>query len=357
MSLAVIVVGIALAIGFHEAAHLLVARWCGIAVTDAYWGFGPKLWSRQIGKTTYGVRWIPLGGYVKLASGPNSHWSDGTPVPTSEKLETANQWKRASTILAGVAANVLFAFILFWGMSLTHGKWTPVTQVDRVVQGSAADLAGLRVGDRLVSVGDVPIVQWDDLGTAVAPRPGQQVDIVIERDSRTVRFDNITLGHLGEIGFLGVGPLVINETVGTVESLGFAAESTASGLVNSTKLILQLFNPSYFYGLLADFGEPDSDVRDSRPVSVVGVIQVGSARQADEAILLVAVLNISLAVLNLLPFPPFDGGHVAWMVLAKVRKSRIGRTVMEAVTVAAVAWVTVVVVTLIVLDFVDPVRF
>lgn len=355
MSLAVIAAGITLAIAFHEAAHLLTARRFGIAVTDAYWGFGPKVWSRRIGQTVYGIRWLPLGGYVKLASGRNDTWADGTPIPPGQLLESAARWKRTLVLLGGVAANVLFAFALLWGLALVNGKWKPDTQIERVVAGSAAETAGLRPGDRLIFIGDRRIGEWSDLGPAVADRPGHRVRIVAERNGQVVVFDDVTLGRLGEIGFLGVGPRTVNERMGPLESGVFAAESTIGGLAGTAASLYQLFNPVYVYDLLT--GPDRTAATETRPVSLVGAVQVGSAAEPDRAWVIVASLNLSLAVLNALPFPPFDGGHVAWMFLGRfVKQRKIGKAVAGAAVAAVVAWMMFVVVTLVVLDVVSPVR-
>ena len=353
MSVFVVCVGLALAVGFHEAAHLLAARGFGIAVTDAYWGFGPKLWSKQFGETTYGMRWLPLGGYVKLGGRKNRNWADGTPIPPGRLLEEAARWKRMVVVFAGVTANVLFAFVLIYTLLLVSGTWEPTPVVDRVVDGSAAEEAGLTVGDRLLLVGDTPIVEWEHLGEAVVDRGGQQVTVVIERNGRLVTFEQVTLGWLGQTGFLGVAPRVVNRGVGAGEGLAAAAGGTIRGLVISAQSILRVFNPQYMYRLVTG---NDQGGGTDRPVSLVGAVQVSSTAPTADAWLLVAGLNLSIAVLNVLPFPPFDGGHATMMLLARLRRRQLGRLVLGATGTMAVAWIMIVVVALIVLDVIAPVR-
>jgi membrane-associated protease RseP (regulator of RpoE activity) len=177
----------------HEAGHFLAAKAVGMKVTQFFFGFGPKIWSTQRGETEYGFKWIPLGGFVRIVG-----------MNPLEEVEAADLgrtyrekkfWEKSFVVLAGVGANFLIAFLMFYGLVLSQGIATPQLEVDRVVstvevegveQQSPAAAAGIQEGDVIVSIDGHPTSDWDDVQDALAEAGGGAVEIVVDRNGELV---------------------------------------------------------------------------------------------------------------------------------------------------------------------------
>ena len=364
MGVTYVLVGLAASIAFHEAAHLLTARLFGVAVTDAYLGFGPKAWSRSIGNTTYGVRWVLLGGYVKLGSSQTKNvrlW-DGSDIPKEQTLEAAPMWQQVIIYTAGVITNLLFAVLLFWVVATVQGETTPTTVIDRVVEGTAAATTGLQPGDQLLSIGGEPIVAWSDVGVALSDKPNQRVDIVAIRNDQVVFFPDVKLGVLQGSGFLGVSPFTVTNPFTVSRAVAWAAEATYFTAKGTLQVIGQVLNPG---NLLKFFDQPDQPPEtgvftvappENRPLSIVGALRLSGGMDWDSLLLMIAALNVSLAMLNVLPLLPFDGGRATLAVWEKIAKRPMSDAVAATMTVAVVGWLLVVTVMIVALDIVAPVR-
>lgn len=183
----------------HEAGHFLAAKWAGIYVHRFSLGLGapiPWLTTRR-GETEYSISWLPLGGYVKMASREEEATSaaleGGTPlarVPADRVFEAQPVWKRMVVIMAGVTMNVLFAWLVYVGLAAVNGhSIDPVTTVGRVVpefaSGPTAALAELNAGDRIVRVNGTTVGSWDDVIAGIAGGPGPRVTLELA-DGRTI---------------------------------------------------------------------------------------------------------------------------------------------------------------------------
>ncbi len=409
-ALLLIVGAILVSIVMHELGHYLVAKWSGMKVTEFFVGFGPRLWSYRKGETEYGLKAIPAGAYVRIIGMHNLE--EVASEDESRSYRAKSYPKRLAVVLAGPAMNLLIGFVLllvvFAGFgSPREDRWT----VGRVLEGSAADAAGVREGDRLVSIAGEPVDTFDTMGFLIEPHAGQPIDIVVERDGNTETL-NTTLGwrlaaHAaflisplesgdeivsvngeevttydqfsrmlseapegtvtveferhgypytapvavpvelpadGFSGFLGIGPHIprVRETpAGAVAQSG----RVFGGLVaTSIEGIGRFFSPSGL-GRFAEtvFSTPptgtneqadvtgteikpidssspairsdsDDSMNEDRVLSILGVIRLGSQAAGGGAvtfIFLLLTVNIFLALINLIPLLPFDGGHAA----------------------------------------------
>src|SRR3954471_14025073 len=160
---AAIIVGLIMMVMLHEAGHYLAARRAGMKATEFFLGFGPRLWSFRRGETEYGVKALPAGGYVRIIGMSNLEEVDAADEPRTFRRGTTTN--RLIVILAGVTVNILLAWVLFTVALAGQGKLAdgPNTTAVRIVQGSAAADAGLRVGDRFVAINGAPVHSWEDL--------------------------------------------------------------------------------------------------------------------------------------------------------------------------------------------------
>ncbi len=177
----VIIGALIASIFLHELGHYLVAKWAGMKVTEFFIGFGPRIWSFQMGETEYGFKVIPAGAYVRIIGMSNLEEVD--PADEDRTYRSKGYWKRLPVILAGPFANFAIAlvllFVVFAGLGVRDATaW----RVDGVVPGSAAEAAGLQQGDRLVSVDGQEPGAFTDFFAVVQPTAGRTIDVVYERD-------------------------------------------------------------------------------------------------------------------------------------------------------------------------------
>ena len=208
----------------HELGHFLVARWHGVRVHTFSLGFGPKLLSFRRGDTEYCISVVPLGGYVKLAGenaleeetngpSPMSTTSSASDQLASDQFMAKSRWVRFQVYVAGPVMNILLAVVVA-AVVLSRGADVPIYRSDppvvgSVEAGSPADVAGLRVGDLLVSLDGAPMATWDEFEMAVVPKAGRELALLASRNGEriSVRVTPVAVGSY-EMGDLGIGPVL-----------------------------------------------------------------------------------------------------------------------------------------------------
>jgi membrane-associated protease RseP (regulator of RpoE activity) len=349
----------------HELGHLLVAKRFGFKATEYFVGFGPRLWSFRRGETEYGVKAIPAGGYVKI-TGMNPY-DPVAPEDLPRAYGSKPIWQRALVILAGPLSHLLVGAILYFALFSTYGD--PYT--DRVVVGevssdlrgtpSPASEAGLRPGDVLVRVGGLqdptPQTLSPYVTTFAKEHPGRPLPYVVERDGRLetlqivprlVREDGTITGR---VGFL-LGP----EPLGPVEAAVVGVRWVGTATWNSVVTIPRIFTVGVgrtFAVLLGDEPRRAGDV-----TSIVGVSrQVGEAGgQGDWAmfLLMAAYVTVFVGVVNLIPLPPLDGGHLLLLAWEKVTGRPADYRRLVPVSATVIVFLSVFAIATMVLDITEP---
>jgi membrane-associated protease RseP (regulator of RpoE activity) len=394
----VIVLGVAVSIALHELGHLLPAKRFGLKVTQYMIGFGPTIWSRRRGETEYGVKAIPLGGYIRMigmfppkpgsdpsrlrasSTGRFSQLMDQARQDSMQEVGPSDEHRvfyklsvprKLVIMLGGPTMNLLIAVALVTGVTTLYGanEMTPrissvsqcvtVQDVDATVPRACtakdpvapANRAGLRPGDRILSIGGRQVSTWDEVRAAVRPSGDKPLAMVVERDGKrlavtaTPIFTDVpVVTDQGEpvrdaagkvrterVGFMGFSPsleLVKQPLSAVPRIIGTQVAQTAG-------VILRI--PQKMVGIAqAAFGSGERD-RYS-PMSVVGVGRVagevadgqitglggGGMSKLVTLLMLIASLNIALFVFNLIPLLPLDGGHAAG-ALWEGLKRRIAR--------------------------------
>jgi membrane-associated protease RseP (regulator of RpoE activity) len=319
----VFVAGVLLMILVHEAGHFIAAKRFGIKVEEFFVGFGPRLWAFRRGETEYGVKAIPVGGYVRIA-GMNP-FQEPPPEDRGRLFGDKPAWQRAIVLVAGAVTHFVLAFLLlaafFWFVGVPILGGPQVARVQPTLDGapSPAAEAGLRPGDVFVEVEGQPIGSYQEFKEQVDGSVGREIEFVVERDGTRITLEatpvlsEVEGEPTGRLGVLLTRAYVGRDRSGPIEGLGDAAGGVGLFTVESFRAMGRVFGPEGL-GRVTDvlFGD-ERTVND--PVGIVGVARV--AGQAAEAGLLEAFIelfaffNVFVGILNLLPLPPLDGGHLA----------------------------------------------
>ena len=310
-----IVFGLVLMVMLHEAGHYVAAKRTGMKVTEFFVGFGPRLWSFRRGETEYGVKAIPAGGYVRIIGMNNIEVVDPEDEPRTYRA--ARYRDRLIVVLAGVTVNIVIAFLLFGAVIVGHGIAEPSTTVSRITLDSAAHVAGLQAGDKIVAIDDQRVDSWDQLKSAIEVRGGDEATITVVRDGATQEFTT-TIGEQAGQGFLGVGPTTVYASVSPIAAVPKALEAVKDVSVGTAEALGNFFSPSgvaeYSKNFTSAAPESGSTADLERPRSIIGIIDEGSSIVGGDiwALLwLLGGISLILALFNLIPLPPFDGGHAA----------------------------------------------
>jgi regulator of sigma E protease len=299
----------------HEFGHFLVAKLLKVRVDIFSLGFPPKLVSKQIGETDYRISVVPLGGYVKLL-GENPH-DEVPPELISRSFLHRPLWQRALVVLAGPIFNFLFAFLaLFMVFAISGIPYVP-TEVGRILEGTPAQRAGLKSGDRILAVNGTPVKRWEELSHLIRQHGGQALSLTVKRDGQDLNFkitpvkrESLNLfGQKVQAFQIGVASpeRLLTEHVGPVNALG-------EGMSYSLRIAALTLQSVY---KLAAREIPADTL--GGPIMIAQVAGKQAEMGLSPFIHFMAVLSVNLFLLNLLPIPVLDGGHLAFLFLEAVR--------------------------------------
>jgi len=313
----VTVLAFGLLIVIHELGHYLAARWSGMRVERFSVGFGPVVWSRQRGDTEWAVSAIPLGGYVKIAGmAPGEDLAPGDTGAYSAKPA----WKRFLVILAGPAMNYLLAIVMAVGLIATMGLREPdgTSAVGDVIPGGAAERAGIRAGDRVVSAGGTPVSSWLELVQAIRSRPGQEVALGVIRAGAPTGSSPETVAlrpdDSGGVGRAGIAPHLRSVNAGLLESVALGVRHTNDKAGE----------------ILGGLGQVVTRKQKAELQGPLGIAQemTRSARAgAAPFLMMVWLISIMLAIFNFLPLPALDGGRLIFLVYEMVVRKPVNQRV------------------------------
>jgi len=320
-----VVVGIIVMVMVHETGHFLAARAVGMKITEFFFGFGPRLWSTRRGETEYGVKVLPLGGYVRI-TGMNL-LEEVAPEDEGRTYRQKPFWAKSLVVLAGSATHFPLAFLLFYAVVSGTGvpvATTTVAAVQDTYQGvpTPAAEAGLLPGDTVTALGGTPTPEWEDLVEAIKAHAGDAVALQVDRAGEVLVFDVVLMsvddGAGGQRGYLGIASDTRNERAGPIAGLGRAGRLVGEMTVASGRGLWQLVVgvPRLLGAVLG--GNLD-EVGDNRPVSPIGLVDVAGDLGPAFALQLLAQVAIFVGVFNAIPLYPLDGGHFAVALYEKLR--------------------------------------
>ena len=352
----------------HEAGHYLMARRYGMKVDQFFVGFGPRIWSFRRGETEYGIKWILLGGFVKIAG--MDPYEEVAPEDRERTYGAKPMRQRAMTILAGPLSHFLMAFVVLWAfLAFVGAPATFAATIEQVAPTlgdavSPATTAGLRPGDVVVEVNGEPV---DPIGFQRSTRGsvGSPMELTVEREGETVTVTATPVlapGEDGEeVGRLGVilgSQVLTRDAVGPLRAVPDAADTIVELTGASIAGVVRAFGPEGIgrVGSLL-FGGAERNVEDvMSPVGIARVAGEGS-RDGDLDLLvgLFVGFNVFVGLLNLLPLPPFDGGHLAALGIEKLRGRPVDPRKMIPVSAVVLTFLLLYVGSVMFLDLTKPV--
>ncbi len=322
---AVLVLG--LLIFIHELGHHLVAKWLKIGVSTFSLGFGCRIWGFQRGETEYRVSLIPLGGYVKLVGEDPEAQPDNPDIPKEPDEPEKSFYlrpvsHRLAVISAGPLFNVALAILLSWGLHL-GGIPVPGTWVGGVLPDTPAQKATLQAGDHIVAIDGKRIQKWSELVEIIRRNADNKLVLTVERGRKSFETSIIPTSKSATGKELGYGRIGISIGQGTyTERFGFF-ESLGKGFEQNYRIasltVITLYS-MLTKTIPADIGGP---IR----ISVVAAEQ--AQRGFRYLIMFTILLSINLAILNLLPIPVLDGGHIFFLLIEALRGKPISLRVRE----------------------------
>ena len=308
---------LALVIFVHELGHFLVAKWCGVEVLTFSIGFGPTLVSRTWGETEYRVALVPLGGYVRMAGQDDSE--DLRPSDPSRGFSAKKLWQRAAVVAAGPGVNFLFAFVVFAGVAGYFGQVVPsdAPRVRALLDGAPAQAAGIRAGDTVVSIDGTAVSHWDQLYEAVRSSEGRTLSVVVLSDTgeqRTValtpeqRDDRDYLGEvIGKRYVIGIERDFDHQRLGAVAAVAAGGRTTWRWTATIFETLWRLFQ-----GRISprDLGGPIMIAQEASHRAKTGM---------EPLLMFLALISVNLGVINVLPIPVLDGGHLFFFLVEGLR--------------------------------------
>ena len=344
---ALFALGIMVTIALHEWGHMRSALACGMKVRRFYVGFGPTVvkWNRK--GIEYGFKAVPLGGFCDIAGMTAMDEIDEDERPYAMVYKP--WWQRIFVLSGGVLMNILVGLVVLYAVAVTAGlpdpdadytptvaktACVPASQIDAQTlsdctgAGPAAE-AGIRKGDRITAVNGEAVASFVDLRAKLYEMPGQTADLTVERGTEVLHIDvpvtSVTrLNQAGEtvtVGAIGVTsePVDVMRSYGPLDGIGATVRFSGS-MLSATLQGLASF-PGKIPGVVASIFGAERD--QEGPMSVVGASRVGGElverSQWTMFLMMLASLNFFLALFNLVPLPPLDGGHIAVVIYEKIR--------------------------------------
>ena len=344
---AIIVLGILIFV--HELGHFLLAKLMGVRVEKFSLGFGPKLLGKKIGETEYLLSAFPLGGYVKMfgeggyIEGTETHHlpetdstgTENTCEPVQQELSEEEKSRsfshkpvlaRIGIVIAGPAFNLLFAWLIFI-ILCTMGVPTITTKIGEALKDKPAARAGMQKGDVITSINNKPTTQWDQIADGVAASKGQILAISVRREARDINFTiapepRVSKNLFGEsINGYAIGVAAAGEVVtvqyGPIEAVVKGTEQTWKVIdltVMSLVKMVQRVVPMDSVG---------------GPIMIAKMAGEQASAGVPSFLAFMALLSINLGILNLLPVPVLDGGHLLFYFMELIFRRPVPQKVRE----------------------------
>ena len=321
---AVVLLGILIFV--HELGHFIFAKSLGIKVLKFSLGFGPKVIGKKYGETEYLLSAFPLGGYVKML-GQSDTPEEEEEIPEVEKHRAYNFqpiWKRFFVVFSGPFFNLVFAVLIFFLVFL-NGVPYMLAEVGDITPNSPAAQQGIMKGDRVIEVDGRRIIRWDEMTEIIHNQPGKELTIRIDRSGNPltlmVRPEKKVIKNLfgedKEVGLIGITPSGKNEMKqeGLVGAFSLAVSRTwdisVLTLVSMVKLVQRIIPADTIGG----------------PIMIFQMAGQQASHGAMSFFTFMAVISINLGVLNLLPIPVLDGGHILFMGIEAIRRKPLSEKV------------------------------
>jgi len=319
----IIVLGVL--IFFHEFGHFLIARFFGVGVEKFSLGFGPRLIGKKVGITDYRISAIPLGGYVKMVGEEPDAEIDPEEIPLS--FTHKHVAKRMLIVAAGPVFNILLAVIIFFGIFLSSGTFVLKPSVGSVKPGSPAFSAGLEKGDLITAINASEINSWDAMAEIINGSKGKVIRLAVRRGDSTQNFslapEQVTTKNIfGEdIQRYIIGITASGESYSKDLNLFQAFSESLLQTYRVTELMVVIIAK-----LIT--GDISTDTLGG-PIMIAQMAGDSAKAGIGSLISFIALISINLAIINLLPIPVLDGGHLLFFSIEAIKGSPVSIKVRE----------------------------
>lgn len=295
----------------HEFGHFALAKLTGIRVEEFSLGMGPQIIGRQKGETLYSIRALPLGGYCKLTG---ENFEENEDVPIEKRFDQKPLWARMAVIVSGSLMNFLLAAVIFALIFSVIGIPQDYTnKIGEVLPGSAAEAAGLKAGDIITSINDIPVENWTELTTVIHNRPNEQLFLGVRRETQTFTIAVIPqFDQNREIGMIGIAPReAIWQRINIFDGIakGFTETFRLTGAMIE-QLILLVTGKVSAEGVAG-------------PVGIIQLIGQSARYGLVYVANLTAVISVNLGLINLLPIPALDGGRFFFLLVEGILRRKV----------------------------------
>jgi len=319
----VIVLGVL--IFFHEFGHFLIARLFGVGVEKFSLGFGPRLIGKKIGRTDYRISAIPLGGYVKMIGEEPDAEVD--PADISVSFTHKHVVKRMCIVAAGPFFNILLAIIIFFGIFMVSGAMVLKPSVGTVRDGSPALTAGLKPGDLITVIDSVPVTSWDDMTEIIGASKGKTLEITVRRaDSEKVFRIKPELVSAKNIFGEDIQRFIIG-----ISASGEAYTKDLNPLQAFTHSLVQTYKIIELMVMIIGkliAGDISTDTIGG-PIMIAKMAGDQAKSGVTNLIFFMALISVNLAIINLLPIPILDGGHLLFFFIESIKRKPVSLKVRE----------------------------
>ncbi|MBN2073153.1 MAG: site-2 protease family protein [Actinobacteria bacterium] len=335
------VLGLSFIIIIHEFGHYVFAKLSGMHVLEFFMGFGPTVfkWQSRSG-TTYGLKAIPVGGYVKILGMDRN---EAVPEGLEEKSYHRKSFiKKFLAIAGGPGFNVIISVILI-GIFLGMGIYSPTNVIDYVQEDAPAALYGFKPGDRVIALNEKEIETWDEFAGMTKENPGRRVTYTIIRDGKEMDIVAI-LDEVDGEGYLGISPAYEKKFLDFYELIKESFRMTWEIIVTYIKL----------FGMLFTGKIPFSQARPVSPIGVISMFQQSVSMGLQDFIIFVALVSILIGFGNLIPLLPLDGGNIVLLVIETIRRKPVPRKVLEVVNSVGIFIMISILIIGLVFDIISP---
>ncbi|MFO7706652.1 MAG: RIP metalloprotease RseP [Desulfobacterales bacterium] len=310
---------------FHEFGHFLVARLFGVGVEKFSLGFGPRILGRRIGITDYRLSLIPLGGYVKMVGEEPDEELDPALIPQSFTHKSVLQ--RMLIVFAGPLFNIILAVIIFFVIALFAGVLILKPSVGAVKEGSPAFGAGFQKGDLITAIDGAAITSWEEMADTISRSGGRELEITVSRAEgelvlRATPERIATKNLLGEeiqrhvIGVSSAGE-VLSRKLGFVEAVAQSFRQTYAIAELMVVIVAKMITGSISFDTVGG------------PIMIAQMAGDQARAGISSLFQFIAVISVNLAVINLLPIPVLDGGHLMFFLIEAVKGRPVSTKVRE----------------------------
>ena len=295
----------------HELGHFICAKKSGVYVYEFSIGMGPKIFSRKKGETDYSIRLLPIGGFVSMA-GEDMESADN--VPKDRQLCNKSFKARFMTMIAGVTFNILLAIILLFIVGLIKGNLLHDTKINNIQDAYPIYETNIEIGDQITKIDGVKISSYDDILLELTVKSGQTVDMTVKHQDgtiETVSVEPIYTERDNQSGYSYGFTIDTEKEYGIIAAIKYSFKKTINLVSQMYKILYYLITGKLSLDNL------------SGPVGIFKIVGDAASTGLLNIIYLIAYLCINVAIINLLPLPAFDGGRVLFLIIEKIKGSRV----------------------------------